>query len=920
MPVLNSSLPVPLNAFVGREDELRRLAAWLEGDESRLLTLTGPGGVGKTRLALEAAHRESRRFPGGVFFVDLSRVEDSALLADALCDGLGLGAPRRDALRAACEALRTRQALLVLDNFEHLVDSAGDVVRLLLQCPRVRALATSRVPLRVLGESVFRVPPMRVPRGAEVAESVELFLRRAGAHAGWSPEAEGMEAIAALCRRLDGLPLALEIAAAHAGHMSVARIAAELESDDRFYRAVLTGGTGRTQSLHSAISWSYAGLSPEAQRACRELSVFRGGFTLERALEVSGVADLPQAVEELCDRSLLQFEQSPRGPRYRMMEPIRMFASARARDAGESDSCAERHAACFLRLAIECAPLLASADQSAGLERLAAEAENLRAAMAHKQRQGDLRGTAEFGAALSRMWQIRGPYREGAERLRVAAEAAHALGDRPLLARLLSDQAMLLILQGEASRAAPLASDALGLYRQEGDRSGEARALNLLGTAADVMGSLDEARTRLEECLDIRRSMGDELGTATVLNNLALVRRKQGRADEAERMLRESLDICRRHGIPQRAAVALSNLAEIAAERGDAVRAEELYSQSTALYEEVGDLRGLATVTAGRADLARGRGDLEAARRLYLESLQLCEAVGDVPTLADIKGRMAEMTPGSPAEAPSQPGSPDAGAASPRLRVRLLGRFALEPEDPAVVLPAWTRRSHRALFQHLCLAGGRPFPREQLCELFWPHLSTTAALHALRKALSEARAVLAPLDPGGELLQATREAVRLETGSAIWVDALAFREAVSRASRAEAQGRRDEAVQWMREAERLYQGPLLPGETQAEPIEEERRRLADVHAALLLALARHAHRAEEWAEADRLAARALEADPCLEPACRLRMSALARQGRRAEALRVFDACRAALAAELDTGPSPRTLALYDQIRGLRAAV
>lgn len=924
MLVLRGTLPTPLTGFVGRRQELQQIARWLSQPEGRLLTLVGLGGVGKTRLAIEAARQAEERFGGEIYFLDLTRVHDPALMGDLLCEALGLPPPAgEDSLSAAREALRERTALLLLDNFEHVREASSDIVRLLLDCPHAMALVTSRLPLRVLGEQIMRIEPLPVPREDEQTDSVELFLKRAqAADLGWEPSPEKMRDIAAVCRRLDGLPLALEIAAARARHLSLDRMLAELEAGQEFLRTTVTGGIGRAQSLADAIGWSYALLNTRAQRVFRELSVFRGGFFLEDAEAICTGSAVGYSLFTLSEHSLLLTEEALGKTRYRMLETIRAYAAACARESGEAAACAARHAARYLALAQELEPQLSGEGQSAALNRFALERENFLAGMRHTRQKGDAASLAAYGAALARFWMIRGPFREGAVHLSDSVEAARKLADEPLLAQLLSHLGNLLCLQGEHARARPLFEEALEVWRRLGNRIGLARALNSLGNVADVLGEVERALACHTESLALRRELGDELLVGAALNNLALLSRKRGDLAEAERLLQEALALYERRNDSQHAAIALCNLAEVAKDSDDLARAEELYARGRVLYEAIGDRRGLASVAEGVAEICAQRGEIEQACALYAESVADYEAVGDMRELAKVRARLAALDQPTAErmhpprkETPSEP-RPAAAGTAPRLRVRLFGAFAMEPAQPDIQLPLWGRRAYRQLFQYLCLAESRPIPRAQLAEAFWPHLEPAAAQHALRKALSDIRNVLSPLEDAESLLQTNRDTVFLETEYGIWVDARIFRALVKEAAAHEAAGRKDAAREALQQADALYRGELLPEESDADWAFEERRRFADTHAAVLLALARHAYRAEDWRQVETLTARALSVDPCLESACRLQMSALARQGRRTEALRVFEFCRRALETELDVAPSSRTLALAQQIRAM----
>ncbi len=934
MQLPRNPVPTPIDSFVGRERELRQISIWLAERPSRLLTLVGPGGVGKTRLTLEASRRDPAIQSCETVYLDLTRLSDSSLFGDLLCEALSLPpAPSDHALSSASEALRNRESLLVLDNFEHVRDAAPDLVKLLIDCPMVRAIVTSRLPLRVIGEQVLRLGTLPLPSHNERTDSTELFLRRAeAANMGWEPR--NMTEIGELCRRLDGLPLALEIAAARVRNVPVDRILADLDTRKSLLDSQHIGGTGRVQSLNGAIDWSVSLLTTEQKRHFARLSVFRGRFSLEDAKSVCRSDVIEETLVQLAEQSLLLAERTELGQRYRLLETIRLFAAGMAENTGEWEPASRAHAERFLTLARAFGERLSVHEASAELHAVALEIDNIRAGMDWCIRAEMLQETADYGISMARYWQLRGPFSEAAERLGDAVSAARILEDPPRTAGLLLDCGILHALYGDNSEARAVFEEARRLYRELSDRSGEARALNLLGTAADVLGDLDLAEKCLRESLAIRDEMGDGLRATATLNNLALVIRKRGQLREADAMLRRALAFYERNGRDHHAAVALSNLAEIALETGELSSAESLHVRSGEIHRLSGDLRGTATTNAGLGDVALARGDRSNAQIFYEKSATEFEAVGDMRLLADVRRKLESFKhKDSLVPERTDPGERDKVKSTESyaivtsrsrntealLRVWLFGSFRMEPVDPNATLPAWGRRAHRQLFQFLCLSDGRPVTRGSVIERFWPHLDPEPAQHALRKALSDIRSVLSPLDDADRIMVTTREAVEVRTGDGIWVDAVEYRSLISRAQNLQIAGDNEKADLLIKDANLLYRGEICAGESGSDWLDDERQRFADIHTAALLALARSARRAEQWDETERFAAEALAGDPCLEPACRLRMIALTSLGRRAEALRAFESFRTAMRDELAAEPSKRTFALAEQIRMVSAS-
>ena len=639
------ALPVPVTSLIGREQELREIDRLLGAH--RVVTLLGTGGVGKTRLALTAGAQLRERHPDGVWFVELAIVPDAGLVAQAVASALGLhedaSHPPRELLAAA---LARRRALLILDNCEHVVEACAELVEALLRAsPQLGVLATSRERLNIPGESTFRVPSLALPDEHEReperlarSEAVRLFVERARLVApAFALTADNAAAVAEVCRRLDGLPLAIELAAARARLLGVDQIVARL--NDRF--ALLTGGSRtaqpRQQTLRAALDWSHDLLSKPEQTLLRRLSVFAGGFTLEAVegicagpeLEASQALDL---LGQLVDKSMVLVETAAPGApvaRYRLLESIREYCHERARAAGEVAWLRGRHQQWFLALAEEAERRSRGPEQIAWLDRLETEYDNLQTALSWRDqdRASDVL-RLRLGAALWRFWEVRGGLREGLKWLgAILADAGH---DAPAeRARALNGAGNLARDVGDYRSAAAHHTEALALRRRIGDPRDIARSLNNLGVIAHDQARYAEAEVFFSEAIPAWRAAGDDEGLALTLNNLGRTRRFQGDFEQAVVLGQEALALFRANDHAWGTAQELNNLANAAHYQGDVAAAQPMYEESLRLRRLVGDRRGMGVALNGLALLRAVTGDLEVARQLAEEALALRRDLGD---------------------------------------------------------------------------------------------------------------------------------------------------------------------------------------------------------------------------------------------------------------------------------------------------
>ncbi|MBA3414784.1 MAG: tetratricopeptide repeat protein, partial [Chloroflexia bacterium] len=537
--------PTPLTSLVGREHEAAAVGALLRRDDVRLVTLTGPGGVGKTRLALAVTTAMSDAFADGVAFVALATIRDPGLVAPAIARVLGVReAVEASVLERVAAALRDRVLLLVLDNVEQVLAAAPLVVELLAACPRVKALVTSRTLLRVSGETPFPVPPLalpddlgdrpRPPSVAQVCRSdaVRLFADRVrGVQPDFVLTKETAPAAAEICARLDGLPLAIELAAARVAVLSPEAIAGRLQHR----LPLLTGGTrdapARQRTMRDAIAWSFDLLAPEERALFRRLAVFAGSFTLEHVEAVGRVAGDPttdalEGLTALVDGSLVRrVERTGAEPRFAMLETVREFGLEQLAASGEEDSVRGTHARHFLALAERSEPdVYRGCDLVRLLGAIEEEHADLRAALEHMEAAGDAEAFLRLAGALAPFWLFhshRGEGRGWLERaLDPIASAQVSAGTR---AKALGGAATLAFTHGDYGRAAALAEENLALRRELGERQGIATALNLLGAVTRAQGACDQAAPLLEEALALFEDIGDPGWIALARGNLGIL-------------------------------------------------------------------------------------------------------------------------------------------------------------------------------------------------------------------------------------------------------------------------------------------------------------------------------------------------------------------------------------------------------------
>jgi len=633
-----NNLPYQVSTFIGRDAEMTKVRELLR--ETRLLTLTGAGGVGKTRLALQAAAEMLYEYPDGVWLVELAALSDGGLVLQTLAATLGVREePGRPLAETLTSWLRSKRLLLLLDNCEHLVDAtAGLAESLLLQCPGLRIVATSRETLRTEGEAVWRVPSLSVPHRTPGTEpqpeqltqyaAVRLFIDRATrVSPAFKMTNENAPSVAEICSRLEGVPLAIELAAARTSILSPVQIEERL--DERF--RLLTGGRRtalpRQQTLEATVRWSYDLLPQAEKRLFARLSVFAGGFTLEAAEAVcsgagTDASDVAELLGELASKSLV----IPGTGRYWMLETLRAYGRQRLEESGETEARRQCHASHFLGFAEEARTQMTGAGQAHSLRRLDREGENLRAALAWGLTH-DVATSLRLAVALQQFWVLRGHWAEGREWVTQSLARAQDVSPEDR-AQGLYVAGVLAVVQYDQVQAEPLLRDALAMARQCGHRRTEANALNTLGNLAANSGRYEEAKGLYEDSLAIRRELADRHAIASSVHNIAQDAHERRDYAAARALYEEVCVIWRELGDEIALSATLNNLGNLATDLCDYEAAQPPHEEALALRRRVGDKPGVAGSLTNLGRVLQERGDHEGARACYGESLALGRELG----------------------------------------------------------------------------------------------------------------------------------------------------------------------------------------------------------------------------------------------------------------------------------------------------
>jgi predicted ATPase/Tfp pilus assembly protein PilF len=634
-PPPRHNLPAQLTSFIGREAELTALAELLANPVCRLITIIGPGGIGKTRLALQTAAEQAEMFPHGAVFVPLAVLNAAEFLVPAIVAALDMPSQGSDDLKDQLLAyLRDREMLLLLDNFEQALPGAQLAAEILQRAPGVTLLVTSRERLALQGEWLFDLEGLSYPAeegcdGIETYSAVQLFTQRAAQVQRRFVLAAGeARAVARICRLVEGLPLAIELAAATVRERACAEIATAIETNLRSLVTPLRDVPERHRSMWAVFEHSWRQLSREQRRVLRRLSVFRGGFSEAAAAQVAGAA--PDLLSTLIDKSLLRGNLAGR---YDMHELLRQCAVQKLRAAGELAQIQVAHLDYFVQLAEAAEPHLTGDQQAAWLDRLGDEYDNIRAALGWALDQQAAEPAARLAAALWRFWGTRGLLGEGRGWLDRVLALSLQLAPA-VRAKALKGAGVLAWSQGDYARAVELCDMSRVLYQELGDKKGVATCLQYLGSLALHQGDYPLSSRLLEASLALRRELGDRWGIALSLANLGALAGRQGDISQAERCYEQSLALLRELGDKERIAVMLDNLGAVARDRGDSARARRLYEEGLALLRELNNKWNIPNCLNNLGGIAFEQGDHAQAQLFYRESLLMLRETGDKEGLA----------------------------------------------------------------------------------------------------------------------------------------------------------------------------------------------------------------------------------------------------------------------------------------------
>ncbi len=719
--------PVARTPLIGRADELRQVVSRLNDGGVRMLSITGVGGSGKTRLALAAADAVRAAYPGGVLFLDLTSVTQRDVLADLLA---GVFNVRRTEGRPLPEAIAQRirgklggRVLLVLDNMEGVLDGADILGTLLDADAQLNFLVTSRMPLRLYGEYEFPLPPLAVPSGeprydaSELAAvpSVELFLARAAAANPRGDFAKDVEPLAELCVRLDGLPLAIELVAAQAGALSPRQMLERFTGHLDLPENPARDAPSRQRTLRRTIDSSYELLDDAARRMWRRLSVFAGGFTLEAAEAVADARgdvgeDLMPALTRLLAMGLLYFRSDGTEPRYFMLETLRAYGLERLSASGERDVVRKAHAAYCLVLAEEGVRTTEVDARNAWLVRLDAEQDNLRQALEYLLKYGPSRWCLRLGQALFAYWERRERLIECRRQLQRIVDTVPPEPETLLWAKVNAYLATVVAFQGDHAGGRERFEELLELYRRTGDQKGETMVLGALALTSRFLGDEPGARGYFQQVLESCRRLGDTSQIAASLSNLAASELRLGNTRAAHGLLNEARDLFVAQRDPSAAAWCLNHLGDVARAEGDYHKAAERYAGAEAEFRQLGDGWGLARTQADRGRLALDTGRPQQARPLLLQALAGFEALDHRRGMASVATSLARYA---------------LKAEQPALSVRLLAAaaawrtalgFAARPDEHNAVAQSVLRQALQQIeetaAQALLRAGSKMTPAE----------------------------------------------------------------------------------------------------------------------------------------------------------------------------------------------------------------
>ncbi len=632
-----NNLPIQLTSFIGREKEIKDVKDNLK--QNRLLTLTGTGGAGKSRLALQTAADVIDEYENGVWFAELAAVSDPEFLTAAINNSLGIKEePKKTPEETLVDHLKDKEILIILDNCEHLINACADLTeRLLSSCPKLKIIATSREALNCSGEQIFKIPALThpdpnsgdTPEQLTQYESVRLFIERAlFVNPKFRVTNENAPALAEVCSRLDGIPLAIELAAARIKVLPIEKIYERL--DDRFN--LLTGGKRtalpRQQTLRALIDWSYDLLSEEERTLWSRLSVFSGGWTLEAAEEICSDEPIDKnsiiyLLSDLTEKSVIIFDQEK--TRYRILETIKQYGFEKLSD---KNLMFLHHLKYFIELSEKAEPELLKENMKFWLDIIDADHNNFISAIEWSVNNDNTEKGAIIAAALGGFWNIRGHYSAGIRLIKNILQSSEAL-DKSLKSKVLSWIGVLKWRQGDYEQAEKYHKENLASGKEIGDKRGIATSLNSLAVVSFYRGDHEQAEKYLKESLTIEKEIGDKRGIAVSINSLGNVSFDRGDFEQAEKYFKESRAILEEFGDKRGMAASINNLGNVSFNRGDYEQAEKYYRECLAIRKEIGDQRGIAASTGNLGNVLSARGDFEQAEKYHKENLAVRKKLGD---------------------------------------------------------------------------------------------------------------------------------------------------------------------------------------------------------------------------------------------------------------------------------------------------
>jgi non-specific serine/threonine protein kinase len=630
------NFPTHVTDFVGRDAEVQALHGLLEGG-ARLVTLSGMGGCGKTRIAYEVAAQRSLKYPGGSWWIDLASVQDPSLVLRTIADVLEIkDDPSVPLLKRLAERLQSDKTLLVLDNFEQVTAASPEIGELIRSCPSLTILVTSREVLNLSSEHEFNIPPMTSE------EAVNLFVTRAQqVKAGFSLDDASRIVAERLCQKLDGIPLAIELAAAQVRLLKVNQI--EKQLSQRFKTLVSTFGdvSQRQRTLRAAVDWSYDLLTEDEQLLFASLSVFQGGFSLDAVEAVCENDDAYSGVVRLREKSLLSLDDTLEVPRFNMLETLREYGAEKLRERGLTDTLTEKHARYFLEFAKERGPEVRGANADEAMADLAADVDDLRAAWEWLFQQPEADGVADMTLSLLGFWEQQGYLREGRERLLRCLTREEEINDKHRVAQLLTDTGWFNYLHADFTAATTYSQRSLNLARETEDRVVQMNALSNLALAEQAQGKLEEALNLFEESLGLAQSLGDIRKQADRLSNMSLVASRKGNLEQAREYLEEARALFQRLRDSFGTAACLCNLSDLALQQEDWAGAEEFARQSLDLFRRLNLPQGISLSLTNMALAETRRGNNATALGQIREALDISINTGAhwlVPILLELLG------------------------------------------------------------------------------------------------------------------------------------------------------------------------------------------------------------------------------------------------------------------------------------------